>query len=68
MDLLIGMLIFLPFITIIISLHELAHLTTARKFGMKIREYFVGFGPQDLVDAGAVKPSTASNGCCWAAT
>lgn len=46
MDLLIGMLIFLPFITIIISLHELAHLTTARKFGMKIREYFVGFGPR----------------------
>jgi membrane-associated protease RseP (regulator of RpoE activity) len=46
MNLLIGMLIFLPFITIIISLHELAHLTTARRFGMKIREYFVGFGPR----------------------
>jgi membrane-associated protease RseP (regulator of RpoE activity) len=46
MNLLVGMLIFLPFITIIISLHELAHFFTARKYGMKIREYFVGFGPR----------------------
>lgn len=46
MNLLVGMLIFLPFITVIISLHELAHFFTARRFGMKIREYFVGFGPR----------------------
>ncbi len=46
MNLLIGLLIFLPFITIIISLHELAHFAAARKFGMKVREYFVGFGPR----------------------
>jgi membrane-associated protease RseP (regulator of RpoE activity) len=46
MDLLIGALIFLPFITVIISLHELGHLLTAKRFGMKVREYFVGFGPK----------------------
>jgi membrane-associated protease RseP (regulator of RpoE activity) len=46
MNLLVGALIFLPFITVIISIHELGHLLTAKHFGMKCREYFVGFGPR----------------------
>ncbi len=45
MDLLIGALIFLPFLTLIIAIHELGHFIAARRFGMKITEYFVGFGP-----------------------
>jgi membrane-associated protease RseP (regulator of RpoE activity) len=45
MDLLIGALIFLPFLTLIIAIHELGHFLFARKFGMKVTEYFVGFGP-----------------------
>ena len=45
MDLLVGALIFLPFLTVIIAIHELGHFISARKFGMKVTEYFVGFGP-----------------------
>jgi len=45
MDLLVGALIFLPFLTLIIAIHELGHLSFAKKFGMKVTEYFVGFGP-----------------------
>ena len=45
MNLFIGALIFLPFLTVIIAIHELGHFVSARKFGMKVTEYFVGFGP-----------------------
>ena len=45
MNLLIGALIFLPFLTLIIAIHELGHFFFARKYGMKVTEYFVGFGP-----------------------
>ncbi|HJR97787.1 MAG TPA: M50 family metallopeptidase [Actinomycetota bacterium] len=45
MDLFVGALIFLPFLTLIIAIHELGHLSFAKKFGMKVTEYFVGFGP-----------------------
>ena len=45
MNLLIGALIFLPFLTVIIAIHELGHFHFARRFGMKVTEYFIGFGP-----------------------
>ena len=45
MDLLLGALIFLPFLTVIIAIHELGHFYFARRFRMKVTEYFVGFGP-----------------------
>jgi membrane-associated protease RseP (regulator of RpoE activity) len=48
MHLLIGLLIFLPFLTFIIAVHEAGHLVAARKFGMKVTEYFIGFGPRKL--------------------
>jgi len=48
MDLLIGALIFLPFLTVIIAIHELGHFISARMFGMKVTEYFVGFGPRKI--------------------
>jgi membrane-associated protease RseP (regulator of RpoE activity) len=44
MDLLIGVLIFLPFLTFIIAVHEGGHFIAARHFGMKVTEYFIGFG------------------------
>jgi membrane-associated protease RseP (regulator of RpoE activity) len=31
---------------VVIPIHELGHLLVARRFGMKIQEYFVGFGPR----------------------
>lgn len=45
MNLFIGALIFLPFLTVIIAIHELGHFHFARRFGMKVTEYFIGFGP-----------------------
>jgi membrane-associated protease RseP (regulator of RpoE activity) len=42
----LGLLIFLPFLTVIISIHELAHFGVARHYGMKVTEYFIGFGPR----------------------
>jgi membrane-associated protease RseP (regulator of RpoE activity) len=46
MNLALGLLIFLPFLTLIISIHELGHFLTARHYGMKVKEYFIGFGPR----------------------
>jgi len=46
MHLAFGLLLFLPFITVVISLHELGHFMVARRFGMKVDEYFIGFGPR----------------------
>ncbi len=46
MNLALGLLIFLPFITIVISVHELSHFLAARRYGMKVTEYFIGFGPR----------------------
>ena len=45
---LLGVLIFFPFLTVIIAIHEAGHFFAARQFGMKVTEYFVGFGPWKL--------------------
>jgi membrane-associated protease RseP (regulator of RpoE activity) len=45
-DVLIGFAIFLPFLTVVIAIHELGHLYFARRFGMKIEQYFIGMGPR----------------------
>jgi membrane-associated protease RseP (regulator of RpoE activity) len=39
----VGVILALPFI---IFLHELAHFVTAKRAGMKVTEFFVGFGPR----------------------
>jgi membrane-associated protease RseP (regulator of RpoE activity) len=39
----VAVLLSLPFI---IFLHELAHFVTAKRAGMKVTEFFVGFGPR----------------------
>ena len=59
MNLLVGALIFLPFLTVIIAIHELGHFLVARRFGMKVTEYFIGFGPEDLVADAQARSSTA---------
>ncbi len=45
MSYLIGVLIFLFALLVSIMLHEAGHLATAKAFGMKVTQYFVGFGP-----------------------
>src|SRR5690349_15615566 len=32
-------------ILVSVSLHELGHMITGKRFGMKVTQYFVGFGP-----------------------
>ena len=42
---LIGWVIFLVALLFSVMLHETGHFLTAKKFGMKVTRYFVGFGP-----------------------
>ena len=42
---LIGWVIFIVALLFSVMLHESGHFVTAKKFGMKITRYFVGFGP-----------------------
>jgi membrane-associated protease RseP (regulator of RpoE activity) len=44
MDLL-GWVIFIAALLFSVMLHETGHFVTAKKFGMKVTRYFVGFGP-----------------------
>lgn len=41
----LGVIAFVVALLVSISLHEAGHLVTAKKFGMKASQYFVGFGP-----------------------
>ena len=41
----IGIIIFVLLIGASIALHELGHLLPAKKFGVKVTEYMIGFGP-----------------------
>ena len=41
----VGWLIFLAALMISVMLHETGHFVTAKRFGMKCTQYFVGFGP-----------------------
>jgi len=41
----LGVAAFAAAILISVSLHELGHMITAKRFGMKVTKYFVGFGP-----------------------
>ena len=42
----IGIVIFAIAILASIALHELGHMVPAKKFGVKVTEYMVGFGPR----------------------
>lgn len=45
MNSILGMALFALGIAVTIGLHEWGHYATARLFGMKVRRFFVGFGP-----------------------
>jgi membrane-associated protease RseP (regulator of RpoE activity) len=40
------LLLFIAILVVIVMLHELGHFATAKWAGMKVTEYFVGFGPR----------------------
>jgi membrane-associated protease RseP (regulator of RpoE activity) len=41
----VGVVLFALGICVSVALHEAGHMLTAKWFGMKVRRYFVGFGP-----------------------
>ncbi len=41
----LGIVIFVGALVFAIALHEFGHFITAKKFGMKVERYFIGFGP-----------------------
>jgi membrane-associated protease RseP (regulator of RpoE activity) len=42
----LGILIFAAGVFVMILVHELGHFVTAKRFGIKVEEFFVGFGPR----------------------
>lgn len=42
----LGVVLFALGICLSVALHEAGHMVTAKAFGMKVRRYFVGFGPK----------------------
>jgi membrane-associated protease RseP (regulator of RpoE activity) len=42
----LGVVTFVVVLLVSVAVHELGHLLTAKRFGMKATEYFVGFGPR----------------------
>ncbi|GAA4816214.1 M50 family metallopeptidase [Tomitella cavernea] len=46
MDFVLGVILFAFGIGVSIALHEFGHLGAAKMFGMKVRRYFIGFGPK----------------------
>jgi membrane-associated protease RseP (regulator of RpoE activity) len=45
MSFLLGVVLFVVALLVSVMLHEAGHLVTAKRFGMKATQYFVGFGP-----------------------
>jgi membrane-associated protease RseP (regulator of RpoE activity) len=45
MSFLLGVVIFVVAVLVSVTLHELGHYLTAKKFGMKVTQFFIGFGP-----------------------
>lgn len=46
MEFAIGVILFAVGIGVSVALHEFGHLGAAKAFGMKVRRYFIGFGPK----------------------
>lgn len=42
---LVGILVLVVGLLVSIALHEIGHMVPAKKFGVRVSEYFVGFGP-----------------------
>ncbi|MGZ5389602.1 MAG: site-2 protease family protein, partial [Aeromicrobium sp.] len=40
-----GVIIFVLGVVISIALHEVGHMVPAKRFGVKVTQYMIGFGP-----------------------
>ncbi|MBU6348210.1 MAG: site-2 protease family protein, partial [Actinomycetales bacterium] len=41
----VGVIIFIVGLLVSIGLHELGHMYPAKKFGVRVSQYMIGFGP-----------------------
>ncbi|MGH2738721.1 MAG: site-2 protease family protein, partial [Actinomycetota bacterium] len=41
-----GILVFVLGVLLMILVHELGHFVAAKRFGIKVEEFFIGFGPR----------------------
>ncbi len=67
----LGIVLFALAILLSVALHECGHMWVARATGMKVRRYFVGFGPtlwSTRRPNRLGRPSTASRRSRWAAS
>ena len=48
MAFILGIFLFALGIAATIALHEAGHMVSARAFGMRVRRFYVGFGPSVL--------------------
>jgi len=64
----VGILLFALLIALSIALHEVGHLVPAKKFGLRVPDYMVGFGPTNLVKKFAVKLVMESKQFHWVDT
>jgi len=46
----IGVLAFVLALLISVMIHEAGHYLTAKRFGMKVTEFFIGFGKKNMVN------------------
>ncbi len=46
MSFLTGVALFIGTLLLMVTFHEFGHYATARRFGIKVEEFFVGFGPR----------------------
>lgn len=45
----LGIIAFIVALLVSVMIHEFGHYITAKRFGMRISEFFVGFGKKNLV-------------------
>ena len=48
----LGIVVLVIGIGLSVALHELGHMIPAKRFGVKVPEYFIGFGPRLEVEIG----------------
>jgi len=62
-----AVLSFILVIGVLIVVHEMGHFLVARKFGVKIEKFSIGFGPKSSPGP-LVKPNIVWPGSLWAGT
>ena len=60
---LLGILFLVVALLVSVGIHELGHLVPAKRFGVKVSQYFIGFGPNTESNSFPSAASCASPEC-----